>query len=201
MKTPRPETASTVIGRALADAVAKAVDSAVFDDVAADSTRPAGLLNGVTPLTAAAAGTTAEMIAADIAALATAIGDADIDADDMVIVAEHCAGGQVAGAASPNFTNLVIGTNALADGTVVGIAPAGVAVGYSGSPEIGTSKEAVVHFEDAAPLPIGTAGSPATVAAPTRSAWQSDLIVIRVRAKCAWAAIPGAVQVVTGVGW
>ena len=58
-----------------------------------------------------------------------------------------------------------------------------------------------MHFEDTTPLPIGTPGSPTTVAAPTRSAFQQDLVVIRVRARCAWAALPGAVQVINSVGW
>jgi len=35
------ETASTIVGNALANAVAKTVDAAAFDDVAADTTRPA----------------------------------------------------------------------------------------------------------------------------------------------------------------
>jgi hypothetical protein len=200
LESATPETASTIIGNALANAVAKAVDTAVFDDVAADSTRPAGLLNGVTPLTAATSGTTAEMIAADITTLADAISDADVAADDIVIVA-NTAQATTLRVLAPNFANLVIGTNVLADGTVAAFAQAGIAVGYSGAPEIESSKEALVHFEDTTPLAIGTAGSPATVAAPTRSAFQHDLIVLRVRARCAWAAVPGAVQVIENVGW
>jgi len=194
------ETASTIVGNALANAVAKTVDAAAFDDVAADTTRPAGLLYNVTPLTAAATGTIAEMIAADIAALATAIADADISADDMVVVAAPAQAATLR-VLAPSFANLIIGTTALAAGTVVGIAPAGVAVGYSGAPEIETSKQGLIHSEDTTPLAIGTAGSPPTVAAPTRSAFQSDLIVIRVRARCAWAALPGAVQFIETVGW
>ena len=154
----------------------------------------------MTPLTAAATGTIAEMIAADIAALATAIADADISADDMVVVAAPAQAATLR-VLAPSFANLIIGTTALAAGTVVGIAPAGVAVGYSGAPEIETSKQGLIHSEDTTPLAIGTAGSPPTVAAPTRSAFQSDLIVIRVRARCAWAALPGAVQFIETVGW
>jgi hypothetical protein len=43
--------ASTIIGRLLNETVARALDTHVFDSQPADTTRPAGLLNGVTPLT------------------------------------------------------------------------------------------------------------------------------------------------------
>ena len=62
--------------------------------------------------------------------------------------------------------------------------------------------EAVVHFEDTTPLAISTPGSPNTIAAPSRSAWQQDMIIIRVRAKATWAVIaPGGVQCVTNTKW
>jgi hypothetical protein len=196
-----PETASTIIGRALADATAKSVDTAVFSADAADSTKPAGLLYNVTPLAAASTGSDTEKMATDIAALAAAIADADIAADDMVIVANTAQAAKLRLLSSPNFTNTIIGTNAIADGTLIAIAPAGVAVGYSGSPEIEASRDALIHFEDGTALPIGSVGSPNTVAAPTRSAFQTNAIVLKVRARCAWAALPGAVQVIAPVGW
>jgi hypothetical protein len=194
-----PETASVIIGKALSDATTKAVDAAVFSNIAADATRPAGLLTGVTPL-AAATGGTDPLMAEDVGALAAAIADADIDASDMVIVASVPQAVKLRMLSSANFTNLVIGTNAVADGTVIGIAPSAVAVGYSGSPEIESSREAVVHFEDTTPLPIATGvqGS-GVLATPTRSAFQTDMIVLR--ARCAWAALPGAVQLINNVGW
>ena len=97
------------------------------------------------------------------------------------------------GLVGTRFNNLIIGTDALPDRTVIGIAPAGVAVGYSGVPDIETSIEATVHFEDTTPLPIatGTQGS-GVLATPTKSAFQQNLIIIKVRCRCAWAAIPGA---------
>jgi hypothetical protein len=197
-----PETASVIIGKALSDATQKSVDAAVFSNVAADATRPAGLLLGITPIAAASTGSDTEKMATDIAALAGAIGDADIAADDMVIVASVAQATKLRLLSSPNFTNLVIGTKALADGTIVGIAPSGVAVGYSGSPEVETSRQGLVHFEDTTPLPIATGvqGS-GVLATPTKSVWQTDMIVIKVRARTAWAALPGAIAMVTGVGW
>jgi hypothetical protein len=41
------ESAATIIGNILADSASRSLDKYVFDNVAADATRPAGLLNGV----------------------------------------------------------------------------------------------------------------------------------------------------------
>jgi hypothetical protein len=42
---------------------------------------------------------------------------------------------------------------------------------------------------------------PGVAAAPSTSLFQSHLLAIRVRAEAAWAAAPGAVQVINGVDW
>ena len=92
------------------------------------------------------------------------------------------------------FSNQVIGTTALADGTVVAFAPGAVAAAFDGAPQVEASKEAVVHFESTTPLEIASTG---TIAAPTRSAFQQDMLIIRVRAKATWAVVaPGGVQMI-----
>jgi hypothetical protein len=83
--------------------------------------------------------------------------------------------------------------------TVIAVAPAGLASGYQGAPEIDTSKEAVLHFEGASPGEI--VSTPGVSASPSKSVFQSGLIAVRVRANCAWAAAPGAIQVVQNVNW
>jgi hypothetical protein len=197
-----PGTASAAIGKALSDATTKAVDAAAFDNVVGDTTRPPGLLNGVVGLTAATAGgSDLETIAADLASLANAIAAAGINPEGLVLVASWKQATKLRLLAGARFDNVIIGTSALADRTVVGVAPGGVGFGYNGAPEVTTSREAAIHYESATPLAIGTAGTPPTVAAPTRSAWQTDTMVLRVRARCAWNKIPGAVQVVTSVNW
>jgi hypothetical protein len=89
----------------------------------------------------------------------------------------------------------------LPGGTLIGIVPRGLASGYQGQVDVETSIAATVHLEDTAPLPIGTPGSPPTVAAPTASAFQTYSIVVKVRARCAWCVQPGAVAAVTGATW
>jgi hypothetical protein len=57
-------------------------------------------------------------------------------------------------------------------------------------------------MEDTTPLNIGTAGSPATVAAPTQSMFQTAQIAVRMLANVTWAMRrAGMVQYMTGVNW
>jgi hypothetical protein len=80
-----PDAASMVIGRALSDAANKSIDATAFDANAGSTTRPAGLLYNVAPITAATAGSDA--LAQDISALTAAIGAAGIDTANVVFVA------------------------------------------------------------------------------------------------------------------
>jgi hypothetical protein len=83
---------------------------------------------------------------------------------------------------------------ALPDKTVIDAAPIGIFSAFDGPAEIDSSKESVIHFEDATPL-TGVLG------APSRSAFQTDVTSIRCRARCAWCAYPGAIQIVEGANW
>jgi hypothetical protein len=54
------------------------------------------------------------------------------------------------------------------------------------SPQFLVSDQATLHMEDTTPLAIGTVGSPNTVAAPTRSLYQTDCIAIRMIMDVTW---------------
>ena len=84
-------------------------------------------------------------------------------------------------------------------GLVIGIAPRGLAVGYTGGVEVETSTSSTVHMEGVTPLPI--VGDTGTVAAPTMNAFQQGLIVLKIRGWCAWTIQPGAVAAVSGADW
>ena len=101
--------------------------------------------------------------------------------------------------AGPHFDHRVISAN-LPAGVVIAIGTAGLAVAGDGIPTVDTSKSAVLHMSDA-PLAIGTAGSPATVAAPTRSLFQTNSLALRCVARVTWSVAPGAVAYTTGATW
>jgi hypothetical protein len=194
------ENASAIIARALADASRKQLDTVVFDSVSGAGSRPDGLFAGVTPLPPTAGGGV-DAMAGDLGELAGALSDAGVDAEQMVIVANSRQAVKLRLLAGPAFSYPILGTSAVAPGTVIGIAPDGVASGFGGAPRIEASTESTIHF-DSAPAAIGTPGSPNVVAAPTRSMWQTDSQALKVRTKCAWSVVhPGAVAQIVGATW
>nr|WP_224741168.1 hypothetical protein [Bradyrhizobium sp. 2S1]MCK7667577.1 hypothetical protein [Bradyrhizobium sp. 2S1] len=192
-----PETASAVIGRLLADASSKSIDTIAFGTAAADDVQPAGLLHGVTPIIATAAGPDA--MVEDLGALTGAIGAAGIDTTGAVFVCSPREATIIKTKVGPKFDYSVLSTLGLAPKTVACFAPAAVASGYQDPPQIETSKTATVHFEDDGPVDIvGPAGA---IAVPTKTAFQTDLISIRLRARAAWAVTPGGAQIINNINW
>jgi len=192
-----PESAASIVGTVLSNSVSKGLDAVAFGTAAGTADQPAGLLSGVTPLAASTEGGALGM-SADLGAMAQAMADAGIDPAGMVIAASPRQAVALKILVGPKFDSLVLGSLALPDGTVVAVAPSAVASAVDDSPSISTSKQSTVHFEDTTPLPI-VDGTPAS---PVRSAYQTDVIVIRCRAKADWTlAAAGAVQMVEGVKW
>jgi hypothetical protein len=191
-----PENASQVIGRVLADATNKSIDTIAFDSNPDNGIRPAGLLNGVTVTPAATAGATiAETIGKDLSNLIGAIGAAGIDPTDTVFIA----GPREASLIQSQTDNDALMSLGIPAKIVIAIAPAGIASGYQGPPDIQTSKEMTLHREGSTPLPI--VSSPGTVAAPSTSLFQTYLLAVRVRCLAAWCAAPGSVAYVSSVNW
>jgi hypothetical protein len=201
LETANPESASQIIGRLLAASAEKGIDVVAFGTAAEDAAQPAGLLHNVTPIAPTAGGGSAAMTG-DIAALAAAIAAAGLDASDMVIVASTTQAVTLALLAGPKFNVAIYATTALPAGTVAAFAPDAIGVAIEGAPSVETSKHVALHFEDTAPLPIGTPGAPAAIAAPTRSAFQHDIVAIKCAARLTWAlAAPGGAQIISGTTW
>lgn len=73
-----------------------------------------------------------------------------------------------------------------------------------GAPEFLGTEVATLHeeYDQAAVAPIGSAGTPAVVAAPTRSLYQTFSAALRAIWEVDWLVLrPGAVQTITGVNW
>jgi hypothetical protein len=192
-----PESASALVGRILADSSNKSIDAVAFGTAAADEDQPAGLLHGVTPIAASAA--SPDAMAEDVGALIGAIGVSGIDPSGAVFVCSPREATIIKIKVGPKFDHPVLSTLGLPEKTVACFASAAVASGYQDAPQIETSKTATVHFEDGSPADI--AGLDGAIAVPTKSAFQTHLISIRVRARAAWAVTPGGAQVVNNVNW
>jgi hypothetical protein len=75
-------------------------------------------------------------------------------------------------------------------------------VSVMGTPEFLVSEEATLHIEDTAPTHISTPGSPAVVAAPVESMYQTNQLALRLILPTTWAMRrTGMVQYIAGVTW
>ena len=142
-----PETATIVLGRLLGESAAKALDTYVFDSVAGDATRPPGLLNGVTPLTATTGSGGIDAAAADLAALAGAIADAGMGADNLTLVCNPREATKLRLLRGPVFEFQLLSTPAIAAGTVIAIVPTAIASGTEGLPDVPTVGDFVPGYE------------------------------------------------------
>lgn len=193
--------AEGVIEQTVRAAGATALDTAVFSDVAASAIRPAGLFAGLTPVTAASGSGQSAMLK-DVQALIAGISAAGggvstvLAANPVQVVALNALAAN--GVGFP-----VLSAPTLPLGTVAAVEALGVASAFAPDmEEISVSTQATIHFEDTNPAPISTAGTPNVVAAPVRSAFQTDSLIIRMILRCAWARrSTGLVQVVNGVNW
>lgn len=193
-------TAERVISDALAAAAEQSLDSALLGNAAASAIQPAGILFGVTAIPSSGK-LGAEGVADDLALLAGAIGGAGINPDQMIVITTPGLAVKIRVLCGIRFANMILSSSTLAAGVVIGIVPAGLVTAYSGNVSIEASKAAVVHFEDTTPLDIigGTTGP--VPASPSKSAFQTDMTILKIRGECAWVVHPGAVASISGAGW
>jgi hypothetical protein len=191
--------AEVVLRTLLRESTAFSLDGALFSNAAATTSRPAGILNGVTPLAAAPAGDETAM-ANDLTKLAAAIAPTTLG---LVYVAHPAQAAAMKIRRGADFVGVSVWpTLGVAAGTVIALDPAAFASAFGPEPEISSSTETLVHLEDTTPAQIGTAGSPNVVAAPTRSLFQTDAIAVRLILRCAWTwRVPGAVAWISGTTW
>jgi hypothetical protein len=196
------QAAEEIVGMALAISTAQSLDSQLFSSNAAVAgVSPAGILHGITPVISAGGAGGAAGCATDLAALAAEIGAAGVSIDDMVIVTTPVLATKIHVLAGPHFDDRVFSSSYLPSGMLIGIVPQGLASGYAGRVDVETSIGATIVTEDTSPPPIGSPGTPPTVGAPTLSALQSYLVVIKVRARMAWCVQPACVAAVSGASW
>lgn len=190
--------AEQIVRQILIESASRALDQAVFSSAAGDTTRPPGILNGVTPLTATTGGGQAALIG-DIGLLVGALTAAGATRAMLFVPPAKAA---IIPVYAPGNAVEVVPTPALAPATVVAIDPAGIVSGSgTDQPRIDVARGTTLHFEDTTPLQIGTPGAPPVVAAPTRSAFQTDIFALRLLLVCAWGARPGFVQLINSVTW
>jgi HK97 family phage major capsid protein len=200
--------------RAIIDDTAAFVDGLFFSNTAGSATAPAGILNGIAAgNTAASAGNTAANIVADLRGRMQAMAAANLGKRPTWIMNPARAWGlqlALTAAGTPLFPEMANGTllgipvvtsTAITASDVFLIDAAEVYFAMQG-PRFRGSFEATLHEEDTTPLQIGTAGTPATVAAPVRSLYQTATVALRAMYEMDWQiARAGSVQHLSAVAW
>ena len=202
----------TLIRSMIMEDTAEALDKFLVDNVAASAIRPAGIRNGVT--STPSSGITAANINTDLKALQNPIFTAGggrrlvylmhpirVNALGMIqsasgtyVYRDELGRGSLLGA------EVIASTNIPSD-IVILVDAADFASAAGDVPAFDVSDVATLHMSDPA-SPIGTAGTPAVVAAPVRSLWQTASIGVRMIQDLSWAMRrPGMVSALSGVAW
>jgi hypothetical protein len=163
-----------IVRQVLGEAAALALDAAVFSATAATAgLRPAGILSGVVALTPTAGGGIAAL-AQDVSNIFAALAAAGAGVD-VILIASPAQAAALKIWAGPQFDFPIFASTALPEGRIIAVEATSFVSAFSAVPEFNVTTESVLHFEDASPAQISTAGTPDNVvAAPTRSVWQTD---------------------------
>ena len=137
----------------------------------------------------------------DIGALLNSIAVNNIDTTGAVFISDAGTNGVLKSKVGPRFDFGLLSTLGLPIKTIVCIAPAAVASAYADPPQIEVSKIPAMYFEGSLPLSVSNPGTPPTVAAPTYSHFQADMLSVKVRGRAAWAVLPGGASVVNNITW
>lgn len=186
------------------------LDSLLLDASAGSAVRPAGLLNGVTPLAATTGGGHAAILG-DIRKLQVAFDAVNASGNIMLLMnpAQALAleltpgpDGTLGWARDIMARYRVTTSTAIPAGQIIAIRADDFVTATGDVPEFETSNEATIHLEDTTPAQIGTAGTPAVVAAPVQSMFQTAQTAIRMLLDVSWALRrAGMVQTITAASW
>jgi hypothetical protein len=189
----------------LTEAAGLAIDAAVLSTAAATTAQPAGLLHGLSPLTAStstgfdACGADLGALVADIASRSGGARAAFIAAPAQATAIRFWAGGQF-GVTPANDVLPVAASAALAAGTVICIEPESFACSLS-DVRFDMSTSATLHMEDTTPLDIVPAAT-GTISSPVKNLYQTDTIGLKMSllGMC-WCMRAPHVSYMTGVSW
>ena len=208
-----------IIRQAMSDDTGIALDSYLIDNVAASAgVRPAGLLNGVTPITASVLTPAASAMVADLKALIGAITAAGGGGRGPIAILINPAQALALSFVQTTTGNFMFdsreqagskfGVRFIVSATVpaakvIAVDAADFATALGDAPRFAVSTEATLHEEDTTPLALGTgAQGSGVLAVPMRSLFQTDAVAIRMSLYVSWVMRRASmVQAITTVTW
>jgi Phage capsid family len=177
--------AEALISDALMRSAGLALDQALFDSNPASASRPAGLRNGITALTASNNSTASEAALEDIAALFNGVGQVGGQGPYVLVTSPGRAMTLRArlsayrGANDELLTGLVLGTPAVGS-DVLAVAQSALVSAFSPDPDLEASNASTLVMDDTAPA------NPDTTQ-PTKSLFQTASVAVKMRWPIAWA--------------
>jgi hypothetical protein len=206
-----------ILTDAIREDTAVALDSILLDANPATAVRPAGILNGVAGQTPTAGGGFAAAVG-DIKLLTNALLTGTlgnirnpawimnpVQINALGLIAAPSTGvfpfrDEVAAGRLGGWPIIASGTVPVA--TVIAIDAADFVVVGGDAPRFDISDQATLHLDDTTPLDIGTPGSPAVVAAPVKSMFQTNSIALRLLLDVNWTIRrTGTIAWVASVTW
>jgi hypothetical protein len=184
--------AEQLVRMVMIDSLGAALDAALFSSTAGDTTRPPGLLVGVTPITAASGGGLAAMTK-DFAALVQAV--SPTCGMDLIFVTDP---GTLTKLKMSVFDLPfdVLATNAVTAGTVICIGLPALVSAFAPKPQIAASGNMTITMDTAPPTDSSSS------AYPRESPFQTDSIAIRFILDVAWnVRSASAIAEVTSITW
>ena len=185
--------AEALVRMTMLNSLAIAMDGALFSSAAGSASAPPGLLNGITPITAATGGGLSAM-ATDIGKLVGAV--SATCALDLVFVSDPATVTRLKMQVMPGFDFDVLASNAIPAGTVICVGLPGLVSAGSPTPRIDVSRDAEVAA-DTVPPSDGSIGS-----VVLKSSFQTDTPAIRFISEMTWGLrSPSAIAYVSSVTW
>jgi hypothetical protein len=177
--------AEALVQDVLVRSTALGLDAILFDSNVGTTARPPGLRNGIPALAASTAPDATEAMLADITTLIASVGP--VTSEPPVLITSWPRAIKANLRAPHTLAPLtVFGSSAVAANDVIAVAPnCLVSANGSDGPIIEEVRDTLLHMETV-PLAIAS-GSPAVVATPTRSLWQTDAVGLKLRLGITWA--------------
>jgi HK97 family phage major capsid protein/HK97 family phage prohead protease len=201
-----------LVRQAILEDTAAILDAAIIDTAAASSSRPAGLLNGVSAAASGYGGGDYQAVVADLKALLAPFYSANAS-DGITVLMNPAQGLALAmmpgpgpagefGWARPLTDRLnIIESTSVTANRLIALRNSDFATAMGDQPEFDVSEQATVHMEDTTPLEI-VSGSGPTTADPVRSFFQTATIGVRMLMDVAWKMRrSGMVQWIDGTSW
>jgi hypothetical protein len=181
--------AEQLIRAVLIDAVAIALDTALFGSAAGSSVQPPGLLFGVTALPAAS-GSGPSAMWQDLGALAAAV--APLGGSDLAYIASPGEWWKLVFAMGAQFPkDRVFASGGVPKGTVICIALPALCSASDPAPRLEAARDVALSMDDSAPVGL-----------PSRSMFQTDSVSIRLTMFLSWGVrATGAVAYCSSVTW